>query len=146
VEHAAELASPPFISKLPRGYDTPVGERGIGLRAAKARIALARALLVDPRILILDEATSSVDTETEYLIQEGLDEVMKGRTSIIIAKRLSTIRGADKIVIMDQGESPWSHSRGTPRAAGFSGGCSRASSRTGRGPGPRARAGAGEGD
>ena len=69
----------------------------------KQRIALARALLVNPEILILDEATSSVDTETEYLIQEGLDEVMKGRTSVIIAKRLSTVRGADKIVIMDEG-------------------------------------------
>lgn len=102
---AAELAqAAPFIDHLPRGYETPVGERGIGLSGGqKQRIALARALLVDPKILILDEATSSVDTETEYLIQEGLDEVMKGRTSIIIAKRLSTIRGADKIVIMDQG-------------------------------------------
>ncbi|MGE5579572.1 MAG: ABC transporter ATP-binding protein [Bacillota bacterium] len=105
VEHAAELAqAAPFIGKLPRGFETPVGERGIGLSGGqKQRIALARALLVNPRILILDEATSSVDTETEYLIQEGLDEVMQGRTSIIIAKRLSTIRGADKIVIMDQG-------------------------------------------
>jgi ABC-type multidrug transport system fused ATPase/permease subunit len=82
-----------------------VGERGIGLSGGqKQRVALARALLMDPRILILDEATSSVDTETEYLIQEGLDEVMKGRTSIIIAKRLSTIRGADKIVIMEEGQ------------------------------------------
>ena len=105
VKHAAELAqAAPFIDRLPRGYSTPVGERGIGLSGGqKQRIALARALLVDPKILILDEATSSVDTETEYLIQEGLDEVMKGRTSVIIAKRLSTIRGADKIVIMDQG-------------------------------------------
>jgi ATP-binding cassette subfamily B protein len=106
VQHVAELAqAAPFIDELPRGYETPVGERGIGLSGGqKQRIALARALLVDPKILILDEATSSVDTETEYLIQEGLDEVMKGRTSIIIAKRLSTIRGADKIVIMDQGK------------------------------------------
>lgn len=105
IARAARLAqAAPFIEELPRSYDTPVGERGIGLSGGqKQRIALARALLVDPEILILDEATSSVDTETEYLIQEGLDEVMKGRTSIIIAKRLSTIRGADKIVIMDQG-------------------------------------------
>ena len=106
VSKAAELAqAAPFISEFPKGYETPVGERGIGLSGGqKQRVALARALLVNPEILILDEATSSVDTETEYLIQEGLDEVMKGRTSIIIAKRLSTIRGADKIVIMDQGQ------------------------------------------
>lgn len=105
IEKAAELAqAAQFISSLPRKYETPVGERGIGLSGGqKQRVALARALLMSPEILILDEATSSVDTETEYLIQEGLDEVMKGRTSIIIAKRLSTIRGADKIVIMEQG-------------------------------------------
>ncbi len=105
ISRAAQLAqAAPFIDEFPRGYETPVGERGIGLSGGqKQRIALARALLVNPEILILDEATSSVDTETEYLIQEGLDEVMKGRTSIIIAKRLSTIRGADKIVIMDKG-------------------------------------------
>ncbi|MGI6632807.1 MAG: ABC transporter ATP-binding protein [Bacillota bacterium] len=106
IEKAAELAQAlEFISELPRKFETPVGERGIGLSGGqKQRVALARALLMDPRILILDEATSSVDTETEYLIQEGLDEVMKGRTSIIIAKRLSTIRGADKIVIMEEGQ------------------------------------------
>jgi len=105
IERAAHLAqAAEFIEELPRRYETPVGERGIGLSGGqKQRIALARALLVDPKILILDEATSSVDTETEYLIQEGLLEVMRGRTSIVIAKRLSTVRGADKIVIMDQG-------------------------------------------
>jgi len=105
ISKAAQLAqATPFIDQLPRSYETPVGERGIGLSGGqKQRIALARALLVNPKVLILDEATSSVDTETEYLIQEGLDEVMKGRTSIIIAKRLSTIRGANKIVIMDKG-------------------------------------------
>ena len=105
VSRAAELAqAAPFIDEFPKDYDTPVGERGIGLSGGqKQRIALARALLVNPEVLILDEATSSVDTETEYLIQEGLEEVMRGRTSIIIAKRLSTIRGADKIVIMDKG-------------------------------------------
>jgi ABC-type multidrug transport system fused ATPase/permease subunit len=105
IEKAARLAqAAEFIEELPRKYETPVGERGIGLSGGqKQRIALARALLVDPKILILDEATSSVDTETEYLIQEGLLEVMHGRTSIVIAKRLSTARGADKIVIMDRG-------------------------------------------
>lgn len=105
IEKAARLAqAAEFIEELPRRYETPVGERGIGLSGGqKQRIALARALLVDPKILILDEATSSVDTETEHLIQEGLMEVMRGRTSIVIAKRLSTVRGADKIVIMDQG-------------------------------------------
>ncbi len=105
IQKAAELAqAAPFIKELPRGYETPVGERGIGLSGGqRQRLALARALLVDPKILVLDEATSSVDTETEYMIQEGLEEAMKGRTCIIIAKRLSTIRGADRIVIMDEG-------------------------------------------
>ena len=104
--HVAKLAqADSFISEFPKGYDTPLGERGIGLSGGqKQRVALARALLMNPKILILDEATSSVDTETEYLIQEALNEVMKGRTSIIIAKRLSTIRGADKIVILNKGE------------------------------------------
>ncbi|MGI6642484.1 MAG: ABC transporter ATP-binding protein [Bacillota bacterium] len=105
VEKAARLAQAmPFIEELPMGLETPVGERGIGLSGGqRQRIALARALLMDPRVLILDEATSSVDTETEYLIQEGLDEIMTGRTCLLIAKRLSTIRGADRIVIMDRG-------------------------------------------
>ncbi len=105
VRKAAGLAQAmPFIEELPKGLETPVGERGVGLSGGqKQRIALARALLMNPEVLILDEATSSVDTETEYLIQEGLEEVMADRTCVLIAKRLSTIRGADKIVIMDQG-------------------------------------------
>ncbi|HHX10661.1 MAG TPA: ABC transporter ATP-binding protein [Firmicutes bacterium] len=94
-----------FISEFPKGYDTPLGERGIGLSGGqKQRVALARAILTDPKILILDEATSSVDTETEYLIQEGLNHVMENRTTLIIAKRLSTIRDADKIVILKDGK------------------------------------------
>jgi ATP-binding cassette subfamily B protein len=93
-----------FIASLPKGYDTPIGERGVGLSGGqKQRVALARALLMNPRILILDEATSSVDTHTEYLIQEGLSEVMQGRTSIIIAKRLSTIQQADYVLVLEGG-------------------------------------------
>ena len=106
VMKAADLAQAHrFASEFPKGYDTPLGERGIGLSGGqKQRVALARAILTDPKILILDEATSSVDTETEYLIQEGLSDVMENRTTIIIAKRLSTIRDADKIVILKNGK------------------------------------------
>ncbi|MHB8756504.1 MAG: ABC transporter ATP-binding protein [Bacillota bacterium] len=94
-----------FIDSFTKGYETRVGERGVGLSGGqKQRLALARALLVDPRVLVLDEATSSVDTETEYLIQEGLEEIMRGRTTIIIAKRLSTVKSATKIVVLEGGE------------------------------------------
>jgi ABC-type multidrug transport system fused ATPase/permease subunit len=89
---------------LPQGYDTQIGERGVKLSGGqRQRLALARAILADPRILILDEATSSVDAEAEYLIQQALEEVMKGRTSLVIAHRLSTIRSADKIIALHQG-------------------------------------------
>jgi len=93
-----------FIQQLPQGYDTEIGQRGVKLSGGqKQRLALARAILADPRILILDEATSSVDAEAEYLIQQALDEVMKGRTSLVIAHRLSTIRNADKIIALEEG-------------------------------------------
>ncbi|HDQ70471.1 MAG TPA: ABC transporter ATP-binding protein [Chloroflexi bacterium] len=93
-----------FIQQMPDGYDTEVGERGVKLSGGqKQRLALARAILADPRILILDEATSSVDAEAEFLIQQALEEVLKGRTSLVIAHRLSTIRSADKIIALEGG-------------------------------------------
>jgi ATP-binding cassette, subfamily B, bacterial len=94
-----------FILRLPHGYDSLVGERGQGLSGGeRQRISIARALLIDPRILILDEATSSVDTETEKEIQKALDNLVRGRTTIAIAHRLSTLRKADRLVVMDRGQ------------------------------------------
>ena len=94
-----------FILRLPHGYDSLVGERGQGLSGGeRQRISIARALLIDPRILILDEATSAVDTETEKEIQKALDNLVKGRTTIAIAHRLSTLRKADRLVVMDRGQ------------------------------------------
>ncbi|MEO6033163.1 MAG: ATP-binding cassette domain-containing protein, partial [Burkholderiaceae bacterium] len=93
-----------FILRLPQGYDSRVGERGQGLSGGeRQRISIARALLIDPRILILDEATSSVDTETEREIQRALDNLVQGRTTIAIAHRLSTLRRADRLVVMERG-------------------------------------------
>ncbi|HEY2055745.1 MAG TPA: ABC transporter ATP-binding protein [Solirubrobacterales bacterium] len=105
IEAAARLAqADPFIQELPDGYDTRVGERGLTLSGGqRQRVAIARALLADPRILILDDATSSVDATTESAIKSGLREAMAGRTTFIIAHRLSTVSLADEIIVLDHG-------------------------------------------
>ncbi|WP_276253034.1 ABC transporter ATP-binding protein [Halomontanus rarus] len=106
IERAArDAGAHEFICDLPEGYDTQVGERGVKLSGGqRQRLSIARTLLNDPSIVILDEATSDVDTETEELIQENLDRICNDRTAFIIAHRLSTIRDADRIVVMDDGE------------------------------------------
>jgi ATP-binding cassette subfamily B protein len=105
VERAARLAQAhEFVEALPQGYDTVIGERGITLSGGqRQRVAIARALVVDPRILILDDATASVDATTESRIREGLREAMRGRTTLIVAHRLSTIALADEIVVLEDG-------------------------------------------
>jgi ATP-binding cassette, subfamily B, multidrug efflux pump len=106
VEEAARIVNAhDFITRLPNGYDTNVGERGNLLSQGQRQlISFARALLANPRILILDEATSSVDTRTERLIQQGLERLLAGRTSFVIAHRLSTIVHADQVLVLEAGE------------------------------------------
>jgi ATP-binding cassette subfamily B protein len=105
IEAAANAAAAHgFIQSFPAGYQTVVGERGVTLSGGqKQRIAIARAILCNPRILILDDSTSSVDTETEHLIQQALAELMQGRTTLVIAQRLLTLKSADQILVLDKG-------------------------------------------
>ncbi|EMI16978.1 lipid A export ATP-binding/permease protein MsbA [Rhodopirellula maiorica SM1] len=103
-EAARAAAADEFINALPNGYDSIIGERGVKLSGGqRQRLAIARAILADPRILILDEATSNLDSESERLIQHSLADLLKGRTAFVIAHRLSTIVGADKIVVLEDG-------------------------------------------
>jgi ATP-binding cassette subfamily B protein len=106
IERVAKIARMhDFITGLPDGYDTWVGERGVTLSGGqRQRLAIARTLLLDPRILVLDDSTSSVDTETEYLIQQALAELMEGRTTFVIAQRLRTVKEADQILVVQSGE------------------------------------------
>jgi ATP-binding cassette subfamily B protein len=93
-----------FVARLPEGYDTRVGERGVKLSGGqRQRLAIARAMLQDPAVLVLDEATSAVDTETELLIRRGLARLVEGRTTLVIAHRLSTVKDADRVLVLDDG-------------------------------------------
>lgn len=92
------------MSDFPEGHQTVVGERGVRLSGGqKQRVAIARAVLKDPQVLILDEATSALDAESEHLVQEALDRLQRGRTTLVIAHRLSTVRSADRVVVLDSG-------------------------------------------
>ena len=105
IEAAKTVNAHAFISKLPEGYDTLLTERGQNLSQGQRQLlAFARVLAADPEILVLDEATASIDTETELLIQEALHRLTEGRTSILIAHRLQTIQEADRVLVLDHGE------------------------------------------
>jgi len=106
IEEAAKAANAhEFVSRFPQGYATMVGERGIQLSGGqKQRVAIARAVLKNPRILVLDEATSALDAESEHLVKEALDRLMRGRTTLIIAHRLSTVRDADRVLVLEGGK------------------------------------------
>jgi ATP-binding cassette subfamily B protein len=106
IEAAAQVANAhEFISTMPEGYETTVGPRGVKLSGGqRQRIAIARAVLADPRILLLDEATSALDAESERLVNEALERLLKGRTALVIAHRLSTVRNADKILVVHNGQ------------------------------------------
>jgi ATP-binding cassette subfamily B protein len=106
VEQAARTANAfDFVTGFPEGFATKVGERGVQLSGGqKQRIAIARAVLKDPRILVLDEATSALDAESEHLVKDALDRLMKGRTTLVIAHRLSTVVDADRVVVLDHGK------------------------------------------
>jgi subfamily B ATP-binding cassette protein MsbA len=105
LEEAARAANAAeFIERLPKGYDTVVGERGVKLSGGqRQRVAIARAILKDPRLLLLDEATSSLDSESESLVEEALERLMRGRTTVIIAHRLSTVHRADRLAVLEAG-------------------------------------------
>lgn len=103
-EAAVQAHAYDFIKRLPDGYDTVIGDRGVKLSGGeRQRLAIARALLKNPPILILDEATSQLDTEAERVVQEALDKLMEGRTVLVIAHRLSTVRLAHKIIVLEKG-------------------------------------------
>ncbi|MCB0018447.1 MAG: ATP-binding cassette domain-containing protein, partial [Anaerolineales bacterium] len=104
IQAAKDAQAYEFISQMPNGFDTYVGEQGVTLSGGqKQRLAIARTLITNPRILVLDDATSSVDTRTEQLIQKALDRLMEGRTTFIIAHRLSTVQRADRILLLERG-------------------------------------------